>query len=169
MEFMARRALDRWFGWVSYTLSKSERATTPPAPKKAETSGTITTSTKYILTVLGGYRLPRDFEVSGRFQYVTGNPYTPSRGHLRHRQPPVPPLPRSRPQHRPAAPTRLDLRIDKLYTFKRWQLELFVDLLNVYRGENPEQLQYNYDGTEFEYVSGLPFVPSLGFQVDVNF
>ena len=42
-------------------------------------------------------------------------------------------------------------------------------VLNVYRGENPEQLQYNYDGTEFEYVSGLPFIPSLGFQADINF
>ena len=63
----------------------------------------------------------------------------------------------------------LDLRVDKLFTFKRWQLELYADFLNVVRGENPEQVDYNYDGTEQRYITGLPFIPSLGFQADVTF
>jgi len=173
MEFMARRALvDKWFGWVSYTLSKSERNDYPT--RTADTGNVwydYDFDQTHILTVIGGYRLPRDFEVSGRFQYVTGNPYTPfaggvfdldSRSYILFPE-------ADRNSERLPPYQALDLRLDKMYTFKRWQLEVFLDLLNVYRGENPEQLQYNYDGTEFEYVSGLPFIPSLGFQADINF
>lgn len=59
--------------------------------------------------------------------------------------------------------------MSKLFTFKRWQLETFLDLLNVVHGENPEQVQYNYDYTESAYVSGLPFIPSPGFQAEFSF
>ena len=58
---------------------------------------------------------------------------------------------------------------DKLFTFKRWQLELYVDLLNAIHGKNPEDLQYNYDYTEETYIRGLPFIPSPGFQAEFEF
>ncbi len=173
MEFMARRALvDKWFGWVSYTLSKSERNDYPT--RTADTGNVwydYDFDQTHILTVLGGYRLPLDFEVSGRFQYVTGNPYTPFAGgvfDIDGREYILFPE-ADRNTSRLPPYQALDLRIDKLFTFKSWQLEVFTDLLNVYRGENPEQLQYNYDGTEYEYVSGLPFVPSFGFEADITF
>ena len=54
------------------------------------------------------------------------------------------------------------LRADKLITFRRWQLETYVDLINVVRGVNPEFELYNYDYTDFAYVRGFPFVPNLG-------
>jgi len=173
LEFMARRALvDKWFGWVSYTLSKSERN---DYPSRSVEEGNVwydyDFDQTHILTVLGGYRLPRDFEVSGRFQYVTGNPFTPYAGgifDLDGREYVLFPD-ADRNADRLPAYQALDLRIDKLFTFKSWQLEVYTDLLNVYRGENPEQVQYNYDGTEYEYVSGLPFIPSFGFQADITF
>ncbi len=173
MEVLARRALvDRWFGWVSYTLSKSERN---DYPTRSADNGNVwydyDFDQTHILTVLGGYRLPFEFEISGRFQYVTGNPFTPYAGgifDLDAREYILFPD-ASRNTSRLPPYQALDLRVDKLFTFKKWQLEVFADLLNVYRGENPEQLQYNYDGTEYEYVSGLPFVPSLGFQADISF
>ncbi|HCH65257.1 MAG TPA: hypothetical protein DFR83_20800 [Deltaproteobacteria bacterium] len=173
MEFMARRALvDRWFGWVSYTLSKSERNDYPTrTADEGDVWYNYDFDQTHILTVLGGYRLPFDFEFSGRFQYVTGNPYTPFAGgifDMDSRQYILFPE-ADRNTGRLPPYQALDLRVDKLFTFKSWQLELFADFLNVYRGENPEQLQYNYDGTDFEYVSGLPFIPSLGFQVDITF
>lgn len=173
MEFMARRALvDKWFGWISYTLSKSERN---DYPSRTVDEGNLwydyDFDQTHILTALAGYSLPLDFEFSGRFQYVTGNPYTPFAGgvfDIDGREYVLFPS-ADRNTDRLPAYQALDLRVDKLFTFKSWQLEVFVDLLNVYRGENPEQLQYNYDGTEFAYVSGLPFIPSVGFQADITF
>ena len=56
------------------------------------------------------------------------------------------------------------LRADKLWTFKRWQLQTYVDLLNAVRGVNPEFAVYNYDFSEFAYVRGLPFIPNIGLE-----
>ncbi len=55
-------------------------------------------------------------------------------------------------------------RLDKLWTFKRWQFESYVDLLNAIRGINPEFTAYNYDYSERAYVRGLPFIPNLGLE-----
>ncbi|MFT4977644.1 MAG: TonB family protein, partial [Myxococcota bacterium] len=162
MEFMVRRApVDRFFGWLSYTLSKSERKDSADQEEWVPFDFDQTN----ILVAVAGYRLPFDIGVSARAQYVTGNPYSPLSGGIydidqdsylsfsagapnSERQPDY---------------LAVDGRIDKLFSFKRWQLELYTDLLNVVKGENPEDIQYNYDYTESAWVTGLPFVPSPGF------
>ena len=63
----------------------------------------------------------------------------------------------------------IDLRIDKLFTFKQWQLETYLDMINIIRGANPEFTVYNYDYTEKTYISGLPFIPSIGIEADFYF
>lgn len=182
MEIMLRKALvDRWFGWISYTLSKSERNDYPARSVQRTADGVITRGPDAwydydfdqtnILTMIGGYRLPRDFEVSGRFQHVTGNPYTPYALAVQDLDSDswAPIQTGAKNTARLGAYTALDLRADKLFTFKYWQLEVYLDLLNVIRGENPEQLQYNYDYTESAVIRGLPFIASPGFQADFRF
>ena len=61
----------------------------------------------------------------------------------------------------------LDLRVERRLTFKAWRLDLYTDLLNVVHGENAEYSNYNYDYTEQDWVRGLPFIPSIGFDVEV--
>ena len=183
LEAILRKApTGRLFGWISYTLSRSVRNDYPTRTGGAHPGlfGPFDTSLgwynydfdqTHILVGVAGYKLPRDFEISGKVQYVTGNPYTPYAGGVydvdqdtympystgtynSSRQPPF---------------TAVDLRADKLFTFKRWQLELYIDLLNVYRGENPEFTNDNYDYTEMRYIRGLPFIPSPGFQAEFQF
>ncbi len=173
MEIMARKSLvDSWFGWISYTLSKSERNAYPTRTAEEGNEWVrFDFDQTHILTAVGGYRLPRDFEVSGRFQYVTGNPYTPFAGgvyDIDAQDYTLYPSADTNSERLPAY-MALDLRADKLFTFKRWQLEVYTDLLNVIKGENPEQVDYNYDGTERRYITGLPFIPSVGFQADITF
>lgn len=169
LEVLARHALvNKVFGWVSYTLSESRRNDTP---EDEDAWYPFDFDQTHILVALGGYRLPRDFEVSGKLSYVTGNPTTPFAGGVydldqdsysgyqtadynSERLPPY---------------FSMDFRVSKLFTFKRWQLETFLDLLNAVHGENPEQVQYNYDYTESAFVSGLPFIPSPGFQAEFTF
>ncbi len=168
MEVMLRHALvDRFFGWVSYTLSHSERNDTPDDPAGWYDYEFDQT---HILTAVAGYRLPLDFEFSGRFQYVTGNPYTPYDGGLYY-------MDSGRYYGFPSANTNsarmpaynaLDLRISKLFTFTHWQIECFADVLNAYNRKNPEFIRYNYDYTDHEYITGLPIIPSLGFEARVN-
>lgn len=168
MEVMVRHALvNRFFGWVSYTLSKSERNDTPD---DEEGWYPFDFDQTHILTAVAGYRLPLDFEVSGRAQYVTGNPYTPYDGGLYL-------MDEGEYLGFPSADTNserqapfyaVDVRVAKMFTFKHWQLELFADVLNLVHGENPEFILYNYDYTESAYINGLPTLPSIGFQVEVQ-
>jgi len=179
MEVMIRHnPVGNFFGWISYTLSSAERYAVPLSddrrrtrPTEAEEWRPFEYDQTHILVALAGYDLPKDWGVSGRFRYVTGNPTTPlegglydidrdlyyptqSGGGLSERLPPF---------------YALDLRVDKRWTFKRWWLETYLDLLNVARGENPEAREYNYDYTESTYIRGLPFIPSIGLRAEYAF
>jgi hypothetical protein len=169
LEVMIKRAqVDRFFGWLSYTLSKSERL---DYPDEGEDWYDFDFDQTHIFVAVGGIQLPYDLELSTRVQYVTGNPWTPYAGgvydldqgyywaystaaHNSQRMPPY---------------FSTDLRFEKLFTFKRWQLSTYVDMLNVIRGTNPEFVRYNYDYTEWAYVRSLPFIPNVGIDANWRF
>ena len=166
---MLRQApVNNFFGWVSYTLSKSERNDTPA---DEDAWYPFDYDQTHILVVLGGYRFPRDIGVSAKMQYVTGNPYTPYSGGVYDIDQDSYTAYQTGSWNGERQPDyfAIDARVDKLFTFKRWQLELYMDLLNVMKGENPEDIQYNYDYTESAWVTGLPFVPSPGFNAQFHF
>lgn len=167
MEVMLRQdPVGPVFGWLSYTLSRSERRDHP-----GEDYYLFDFDQTHILTGVAGWRLPGDFEISGKAQYVTGNPtstyeagvydvdldsYTPfsTSAYNEERLPPY---------------WTVSARLDKLITFKTWQLDLYLDILNVVHGINPEFVIYNYDYTESDYVRGLPIIPGPGFEIKADF
>ncbi|MEL6345005.1 MAG: TonB family protein [Myxococcota bacterium] len=168
MELLVRRApVDRFFGWVSYTLSRAERKDNPNDPEWYLFDFDQT----HILTAVGGFDLPYDIGISSRVQYVTGNPYTPFAGGVYDIDQDVYTGYQTGLQNEERLPAffAVDGRVDKLFTFKKWQLEVFVDLLNAITGENPEQVQYNYDFSEQAFITGLPFIPSPGFNAEFHF
>jgi TonB family protein len=59
---------------------------------------------------------------------------------------------------------QLDLRLDKRWQFKSWQLSAYIDVQNVYNNANTEGLQYNFNYTARQNISGLPILPSLGLR-----
>ncbi len=180
-EFMLRHAPgDRFFGWVSYTLSRSLRNDAGAAANDADRllGGDpdqgwypFDFDQTHILVAVAGYKLPRSWEVSAKVQHVTGNPTTPYDGGVydldqdfyfgystgQRNSARLPPF------------TAVDLRVDRLFVFKKWQLEAYLDLLNVLRGENPEFTLYNYDYTESRFIRGLPFIPSPGVLAEFYF
>lgn len=183
MELILRQApVGRAFGWISYTLSRAVRNDYPeltgsspagPFGPFPEDEGwyRFDFDQTHILVGVVGYRFPRDIELSGKAQYVTGNPFTPYAGGVYDLD-----LDTYQPystgtynSERLPPYYKVDLRASKLFSFKAWQLELYLDLLNVVRGVNPEFVQDNYDYTESRYIRGLPFIPSPGFQARFEF
>ncbi len=179
IELIAQRdPVGKFFGWISYTLSRSVRNNYPSDDELddwfPETEGTgwyaFDFDQTHILVAIAGYRLPWEIEVSGRFRYVTGNPTNYYSGGAydldqdfyfgyrtnEYNDERLPPF------------VALDLRVERLIQFKRASLNLYLDLLNVVRGENPEFVLYNYDYTDYRYVRGLPFLPSPGFELEVK-
>ncbi|MBW1877118.1 MAG: TonB family protein, partial [Deltaproteobacteria bacterium] len=162
LEVIARHdPVGRFFGWVSYTLSHSERKDHP-----GDDWYLFDLDQTHIMSAQAGYTLPHDFGISGQVQFVTGNPvsvydtgvydvdwdaYNPFRigAYNADRLPPY---------------FQTSLRFDKLFTFKKWQLEAYVELLNAVRGVNPEFTIYNYDYTDYAYIRGIPFIPNIGVE-----
>jgi hypothetical protein len=159
MELLVRHyPQNRFFGWLAYTLSRSERLNT--------TTGEFDLyqyDQTHILTLVAGYNLPFNFDVSGRFRLATGNPFTPVVGGVynvdddSYEQ-----VFGERNSARNRTFHQLDLRVDKKFIFESWTLGLYLDVQNVYYATNQEGTRYNYDFSDSEPVSGLPIVPSLG-------
>ena len=183
MEMIVRQdPIQNFFGWISYTLMRSERNDYPNRDTELdvdEIPGSPNSGEWYlfeldqthILVGVAGYQLPRDFGISTQVQYVTGNPTTPYSGGIvdldqdnyigystaDYNSERLPPF------------FAVNFRADKTFTFKKWQLDTYIDLLNTIRGQNPEFIVYNYDFTENTYIRGLPFIPSIGFDANFTF
>lgn len=151
------KADERFFGWIAYTLSKSERRERGGAWHDFQYDQT------HVLTALGSYRLGRGWEVGGRFRYVTGSPYTPNVGGLADfdagAYSPVAGAPfsaRSGPFH------ALDLRVEKMWRVGAGTVAAYLDVQNVYSRRNPEGQTYNFNYTRSEPIGGLPILPIIG-------
>lgn len=146
-----------WDVWVSYTWSESFRWNKNIPKYKHAYDQT------HNLNVLASKKLENNWKVASRFRYVTGNPvtpvvasifdtdndvYIPTRGGLY--------------SERYKDFYQLDLRIDKKWISNEEIWTLYLDIQNVLNTKNPESIEYSYNYSQKEYVSGLPFLPAFG-------
>lgn len=151
------------WGFVAYTLSRSERRDAPDQPYYL-----YRFDQTHILTLVASYKLPWGLTAGVRFRYVTGNPVTRVTAGLRDT------LYQSYsavlgPEADARLPDfhQLDLRLDKTFAFNRWKLGLFLEVQNVYNRKNAETLIYGGRQLFQEgRVVGLPIFPDLGVRAD---
>ena len=55
-----------------------------------------------------------------------------------------------------------DLRVDRKWTWKSWQLSAYLDVTNVYAHARVLGYSYNFDFSKREPITELPFLPALG-------
>ncbi len=162
LETLIRYKPDKhFFGWIAYTLSQSLRKDTPDSPVR-----TAPFDQTHILTILGSYRLGRGWEVGARFRLVSGNPYTPNTyGFYDANSGVYLPL-TSFPPNNSRLPLfhQLDIRVDKTWKFSHWQFGIYADVQNVYNAANVEGVSYNYNYVKTSFITGLPFLPSIGLR-----
>ncbi len=160
-ELLLRKALTKkFFGWVSYTLMRSLVRERPGEAYKP-----FAFDQPHILTLIAVYKLPRGWQIGGRFRLVSGNPVTRytdsiydagSDNYL-----PAPGIATRLPTFH-----QLDLRVDKLFTFKRVTLNVYLDVINVYNRQNGEAILYSYNLQSSNIQAGLPIIPSLGVRLE---
>ena len=161
MEFLLRhKPGNKFFGWISYTLSRSERKDDDQSEYRL-----FSFDQTHILTVVASYQLPWGLEAGLRFRYGTGNPTTPIAGatyladqDFYARVPDSPLSKRNKNFH------QLDLRLDKRFVFDKAILSVYLDVQNVYYAENEEGTIYNYDFSDSRPLTSLPIVPSIGIK-----
>jgi TonB family protein len=160
---LRHRPSERFFGWLAYTLSRSERRDAPGQDYRI-----FQFDQTHILTAIASVRLGRGWELGARFRFVTGNPTTPVAGAVfnadsgTYTQVPGRPFStRVDPFH------QLDLRVDKTWSLgRRGTINLYLEVLNVYNNANPEGVQYNYNFTQSAVVTGIPIFPNLGLRAE---
>lgn len=153
------RADEHFFGWLSYTLSRSERTRGP-----GEETKRFDLDQPHILTALGSYTFGGGWEIGARFRYVTGNLYTPCLGSLYDAAATEYVCVRGAELSKRLPPFhQLDVRVDKRFVFSSFTLGVYLDVINVYNRTNPDFIGYNFDFTKSRPETGsLPLVPSLG-------
>jgi len=134
LEFLLRRqSRAGLFGWVSYTISRSERLQQGHwVPYDFDRT--------QLLNVVAGLPLPRNWDLGLRAQFQSGRPTTTTSGYNAGRS---------------DGYWRFDLRVDKRALWKKWLLDFYVDITNV--ALMPEEIQ---PGTVIRYV--LPTVGLRG-------
>lgn len=159
LELMLRHhPQNRFFGWLAYTLSRSERL-----DLKTDNYEPFQYDQTHILTAVAGYNLPWQVDISGRFRLVTGSPYTPVAGSVWDAdQDAYQPIYGAPLSARSATFHQLDVRVDKKFVFDDFIFGVYVEVLNAYNAVNEEGKQYNFDYSDSGPVSGLPIIPTLG-------
>ncbi len=151
-----------FMGWISYTLSHSTRQDQPE-----DDWYVFELDQPHILDVVASYRFPHDITVGFRFRLVSGNPTTPYMGALYDSDVPgYTGLFGDYNSQRMPVFHQLDVRLEKAFIFRRWRLQTYLEIMNVYNRQNPEFEIYNFDYTEKDFFNGLPFIPNLGMRAE---
>ena len=149
-----------YFGYFSYTLSRSERKDGPLEPWRL-----FDFDQTHILTAAFVYNFPRNWEIGGTFRVVSGNPNTPVIGSIYDALNDVyiPIDGRVNTLRNPLF-HQLDIRIQKKWIFDGWKLAVFLDVRNAYNQQNQEGIIFNYDFSQQTPLLGLRIIPALGIR-----
>ena len=161
LELLVRREItSRLYGWLAYTLSKSEILQNPGDPWRA-----FAFDQPHILTAVLGYRPTPGWELSSRFRLVSGNPtapvlsatfdadagsYVADRGVVGGARNPM--------------FIQLDGRAQYTWTWTLWQLSLYLDVQNLTNHRNEEIHVYDYRYRDQGSIPGIPILPTFGLK-----
>lgn len=115
---------------------------------------------RFILNILGGYRLGSDWEISSKFRFSTGLPTTPftNTGAID--------FTRYNAGERLPSVHTLDLRVDKRWSFTGLQLITYIDIQNIYGRKNISGIQWNARTQQAEYQESIGVLPSVGINIE---
>jgi hypothetical protein len=133
VEFLAQQKLFKGFyGILAYTLVRSEFE---------DKNGKLISSSwdnRHIVSLTAGKKLKRNWEIGTRWLFTGGSPYTPYNVQETVRIENWDVRPYGVPNYdqlnskRISPYHQLDIRIDKKYFFKKWSLNIYLDVQNAY-------------------------------------
>ncbi|MFL5248955.1 MAG: TonB-dependent receptor domain-containing protein [Myxococcales bacterium] len=161
LEVLVRKELtERAFGWIAYTLSRSDRVDRPGQPARL-----FDFDQTHNFTLVGGYKLGRGWQVGARLRLISGNVSTPVVGstYLASTDSYLPIHGATNSSRAPLF-SQFDVRVDKIWTYDSWSLDAYLDVLNAANHRSIEGVAFSYDFSQQAKVQGLPLFPSLGLK-----
>ncbi len=158
-QFLLRQQqVGRFFGWVSYSILRSERKDAPGLDWRL-----FDYDQSHVFTALGSYDLGKGFEVGLRFRFATGYPRTPVLGaYFDASTNTYQPIFGEHNSLRIPSFASLDARVAKHFKWNRVDGEVYLDVQNVTDHSNPEEIVYNTNYTQRGYITGFPILPVIG-------
>ena len=156
-ELLVRARMDNFFGWLAYTLSRSDRVAQPAEPRYL-----FDFDQTHNIIAVGSYTRGH-WQFGARWQYTTGTPITPIVGseYLSDANVFVP-IYGALNSDRQDAAHQLDIRIDRKVHTKHVDLQWFLDIQNVYAHAQVLGYNYNFDYTQRTATTSLPILPAVG-------
>lgn len=159
VEMLLKLDLPNTLALVSATLSSSTRTGRDGEPDLFEYDQ------PYVINALASQQLPRRWRVGVRGRVSAGDPYTPvvnrvydmeARGFV--------PIYGDRDGARLPPAWSVDVRVDKSWPFRTWELTAYLDVQNALNAQNPEVMAWTYDYAAEDPIAGLPIIPAFGLR-----
>jgi hypothetical protein len=111
---------------------------------------------RFLFTASGGYMLGKGWEISSKFRWFGGRPYTPID--------PVTGIQNVDEYNSARYPDyySLDFRVDKRWNFKNWSLITYVDIQNITGHKNITRYEWNEYTLEIETSESIGVFPTIG-------
>lgn len=124
---------------------------------------------RWIVNVSGGYIFNDKWEVSAKFRYFTGVPYTPV---YRPSANPLQPgtiqnLPEEYLTERLKPGHHLDIRVERYFNLRKLALIVYVDIQNIYNFKIPMKPDYDFWEDTIETSSSIGILPSIGISLEI--
>jgi hypothetical protein len=134
-----KKFIDGFVGTASYSYSVSKRRDTDGL-----TEYYFEFDRPHILNLIAGIELGEGWQLGAKFQYSSGNPFTPVAG-VTEKNGTYYVVDGEYNSARLPAYHKLDIRFDKKFVFNAWTLTAYLDLWNVYNRENILDYSYKVD------------------------
>ncbi|MFY9268592.1 MAG: TonB-dependent receptor plug domain-containing protein [Candidatus Manganitrophaceae bacterium] len=141
---LRQRIGDRFFGWLSYSFSKTQRRVGP-----GEAWRDSDYDRPHAVTLVATYQLNRRWNIGGRWRFLSGSPYTPL---IDSRLNPATgryetTFGNTNSKRLPST-HRLDLRAEYKKPYDTWILTVYLEIWNVYNRLNPIGVSYQENVAE---------------------
>ena len=162
--FVKRDSREKLSGWLSLTLSRSERTLDDTGE-----SYPFDYDQPVIATWVANYRLSNTLHFGLKWRYHTGARYTPIVGTTTEDvdgQTVTYPVYGATNSDRLPPYHRLDIRLDRDFVFNTWKFNTYFEIVNVYNRCNVSGYSYDAEYTEAskEETCQMPFLPYFGLQ-----
>jgi hypothetical protein len=114
---------------------------------------------RVLLNLGGGYIFSENWEISGKFRFATGRPYTPF-------NPDGTQDPEDYNSERLDPNHSVDIRVDRRWFFDNYTIIGYIDVQNAYGFQFNEPPQWNYRENRPEDQEGIGVLPSIGISLE---
>jgi len=151
IEFFLQKALtDNFYGLINFSLFEAKYKALDGILRESDFNN------RFLFTISGGYRFAKGWEAAAKFRFAGARPFTPIN-------------PVNGTQFAPEYNTarlpnysRLDVRVDRRFNFKKWTLVTYIDVQDVWNQKNVTDFRWNKYTRKIEEDESIGILPTIG-------